>query len=222
MLRRISGSIALIMVTSHAGEVKRKPDEYPARMKIGGVTFAVENLGPSVPTPSGGLFTSDYIAIEVALFADGLGQRAFINHPDFALRINGSKTLLRPDTPGAVAASVKYPDWEQRTRLEAHAGIGDADVVLGRSRSVERFPGDRRPSEQQGTGPMPRIENPLAKKGDQTPVDELVQRSALPEGDSALPVSGCLYFYYKGKLKSIKRLELVYEGRLGEGSVRVP
>src|SRR3974377_101543 len=106
-----------------AGETVRKPEDYPARTRIGNITMAAENLGPSVPTPSGWLLTSDYIVIEVALFAEGRGkQSAAIAHPQFALRINGEKTLLRPDTPGTVAASIKYPDWEERRGLEDDGG----------------------------------------------------------------------------------------------------
>jgi hypothetical protein len=227
MLSRIAfavvSAVALAMaVTCQADETTRKAEEYPARTNLGNLTLAAENLGPAVPTPSGGLFMSDYIAIDVAVFARGAGTRALIRRADFALRINGAKVPIHPDAAGAVAASVKYPDWEQRTQLEGRAGLGDSDVVIGRPRSVERFPGDNRPTRQQGSGPMPRIENPVARKRDETPVEELVERAQLPEGDVSLPVSGCLYFYYKGKLKSIKKLELVYEGPLGEGLVRIP
>ena len=206
----------------HGGEVTRKPEEYPARMKLGGITIAAENLGPSIPTASGGMNTRDYISIEVAIFAEGLGQQTSISHQQFALRINGVKSLLRPDTPGAVAASIKYPDWEQHPRLEGTAGMGNANVILGRPRPVERFPGDHRPAEGTGTGPMPRIENPIGRKGEPQSVDELVQRVALPEGAVGLPASGCLYFPYKKQMKTIKTLELVYEGPLGEGSMRIP
>ncbi len=213
-------SLAAVLRLS-GGDVARKAEDYPARMELGTTTIAAENLGPSVPEPAGGLFTRDYISIEVAFFRPGSGQHTVIAHGDFALRINGARVPLRPEPPGAVAASLKYPDWEQRGQVETRAGVGDADVVLGRPRAVERFPGDHRPAEQQGTGPMPRVNNPLGTK---TPIniDEVVARAALPEGDVGLPAAGCLYFPFRGKLKSIKKLELIYTGPLGEGSVRIP
>jgi hypothetical protein len=210
------------MLILSADETTRKPEEYPARMTVGNVTIAAENLGPGVPTPSGGILARDYITIEVALFEDGLGHRADISQRQFALRINGATTLLRPDTPGAVAASIKYPDWEEHPTLVGTAGAGNGEVIIGRPQAVERFPGDHRPAEQQGGGPMPRVDNPVAKKADPATVDELVTRAALPEGDVALPISGCLYFPYKKKLKTIKKLELVYAGPLGEGTLRIP
>jgi hypothetical protein len=206
-----------------ADEVARKPSDYPVQATIGFVIIAAENLGPSVPTPSGGLFTSDYIAIEVAVYPQQGPKQATITHQEFALRINGAKVPLPPDSAGAVAASIKYPDWEERRRIEATAGVGGADVILGRPRAVERFPGDQRPVEQQGrvNGRVPPVENPVGKKTEDTPIEELVRRAALPEGDSLLPISGCLFFRYKGKLKSIKKLELLYTGSLGEASLRI-
>src|SRR3974390_662135 len=74
-----------------AGEADRKPGDYPVHAKIGKITVAAENLGPSVPTPSGGLFTTDYIVIEVALFGEGRGRTVPVSHRQFALRINGEK-----------------------------------------------------------------------------------------------------------------------------------
>lgn len=227
MVRVIQNSLLIVALVSQtplsAGETTRTADEYPAKMQVGRVTIAAENLGPSVPTPSGGIFTQEYLTIEVAIFGAVKGQRETFNHQQFALRINGSKVPLRPDSPGTVAASLKYPDWERRSRLEASAGAGDGGIILGRPRAVERFPGDRRPAEQRGSGvPLPRVDNPNSRKPETATVDELVQNAALPEGDAALPVTGCLYFAFKGKLKSIKKLELLYEGPLGESSLRFP
>lgn len=209
-------SAVFLAALVHAGETVRKPENYPVRTKVGNLTMAAENLGPSVPTPSGGLFTTDYIVIEVALFGEGRGQTVSVTHRQFALRINGQKSLLRPDTPGAVAASIKYPDWEQQRHLEVTAG----PVIIGRPVPVERFPGDRRPTE--GRVSRPRVENPVERKPDPTSVDELVRDAALFEGEMPLPASGCLYFPYKKKMKTIKKLELVYDGPIGEGSLRLP
>src|SRR5437868_2491482 len=113
----------IVGVLLHAAEPARKPEDYPARIQLGNLTMAVENLGPSIPTPSGGFFTKEYLTIEVALFGTGLGQHVALEHAQFALRINAAGTMLRPDTPGAVAASLKYPDWEQRSQIEARAGV---------------------------------------------------------------------------------------------------
>jgi hypothetical protein len=54
------------------------------------------------------------------------------------------------------------------------------------------------------------------------PVEDVVNHLALPEGDIRPPVSGYLFFPFKDKLKSIKTLDLVYEGPLGAATLRVP
>ena len=43
------------------------------------------------------------------------------------------------------------------------------------------------------------------------PASELVVQMALPEGPYRGPVSGFLYFPYKGKTTSIKSLDLLYQ-----------
>ncbi len=220
MVSRIYWLAFLLTVTLNAGEVARKAEEYPARMKVGSLIIAAENLGPAVPTPSGGLFTEDYISIEVALFAQAPAIIS-LSHSHFSLRVNG-KLILHPDTPGTVAASIKYPDWVQRPRLEGAAGAGDANVIFGRPRPVERFPGDHRPAEQTERGPMPRLDNPVSKKAEPLSIDQTVNNAALQEGEQGLPVSGCLYFPFRKKMKSIKTLELIYDGPSGAGSVRIP
>jgi hypothetical protein len=225
MWRRL-GVFYLIAATgcALAGEPLRKPSDYPVQGQLGAFVIAAENLGPSVPSPSGGIFAPHHIAIEVAIFAPGKQERIVLAHANFGLRINGGKTVLRPDTPGAVAASIKYPDWEQRGRVVGAAGIGDAGVILGRPPAVERFPGEQRPRERQGRvpNPVPKVDSPLGRQPDDTPIEETVSRAALPEGEIAAPYAGCLFFPFKGKMKSIRKLELIYNGPAGELSLLIP
>lgn len=206
-----------------ADDIARKLDDYPAKLVAGPVTFGIENLGPGVPSPSGSIYLDQHIAIEVSAYSNGKAKRVALNSGHFTLRINGAKTLIPADTPGAVAASVKYPDWVSRGRLEGTAGVGDAGVIFGRPRSVERFPGDPRTQQQDGgVNRVPRVESPVGQQAPEMSTDEIIQRAALPEGDVALPASGCLFFPFHGKMKKIKKLELVYDGPLGRGSVLIP
>jgi hypothetical protein len=223
MFRTISLWILLPATLFSGAEPTRKPQEYPAHARVGTIIIAAENLGPSVPAPSGGIYLKDYIAIEVAVFSQSaLRSTTPLSPSHFGLRINGSRSILRPDSPGFVAAALKYSDWERYRGLEARAGIGDAGVVLGRPTPTARFPGDRRPIEGRAPNPVPRVESPVQQQKEETPIDELVQTAALLEGEPVLPTSGVLYFQYKGKLKKIKKLELVYEGPSGEVSLKIP
>src|SRR5207244_3227002 len=117
-----------------------------------------------------------------------------------------------------VAASIKYPDWEARPRLEADGGVGGYDVILGRPAPSERFPGDPRPR-QSRLPPRPRVPDQTSPTGEAKPPDEpiekIVQRLAFPEGVPTQPVSGYIFFPFRGKTKSIRSLELLYQSNDG-------
>jgi hypothetical protein len=96
--------------------------------------------------------------------------------------------------------------------------MGDAGVIVGRPRPVERFPGDPRPGENR----LPRTPKaPTAtdrhgiEQQEPVSVDDVVAATALPAGNFNGPVAGYLYFRYRGKTKSIKSLELVVESKTG-------
>lgn len=223
MFRTLCIWILLSAAVLVAAEPARKPQEYPVHARTGNIIIAAENLGPSVPTPSGGIYVNNYIVIEVAVFGETKAVRtAELSASHFALRINGSRSVLRPDSAGFVAAAIKYSDWERYRGLEGTVGLGDAGVRIGRPTPEARFPGDRRPIEGRAPNPVPPVNSPVETKKDDTPVEELVQRAALPDGEPVLPVSGCLYFQYKGKVSKIKKLELVYEGPSGATSLIIP
>ena len=91
-------------------------------------------------------------------------------------------------------------------------------MILGRPVPVERFPGD--PTARRRL--PPRAPEPEDRSGaEKTPepkAEEVVVETALPEGTQRLPVSGYLYFAYKGKVKSV---ELIYDGPEGHAALRL-
>ncbi len=139
----------------------------------------------------------------------------------FRLRVNNKKQTLYSQTPGMVAASLKYPDWHERRGLEGSAGAGNAGVILGTPSS--RFPGDSRDRRRLPAPPRaPEEENRSGiERAPETKAEDAVVGAALPEGPQRGPVAGCLYFPYDGKLKSLKTLELLYEGPRGTASLRL-
>jgi len=134
-----------------------------------------------------------------------------VSTSQFTLQVNGKKQMLYPQAVEFVAASLKYPDWETRPRLEAGAG----PVIFGRPQPVERFPGDPQ-ARRLPPPPRPPDANPSGQEPQQpVSADEIVRQTALPEGEWRGPVSGYLYFAYKGKTKNIKSLALHYSGPAG-------
>ena len=202
---------------------KDKAEDYPTHATVGAVSIGADYLVHSIPAGNQTFITSDYLVVEVAVFP-GRVEPFEIGNNTFGLRLNQKKAVEYPVAPGFVAASIKYPDWEPRKNMEVDAGMGNAGVILGRPPVVGRFPGDPTPDESR----LPR--NPKAPTpGEQNGVDQqepesadaIIAHSALPSGPTAKPVSGFIYFYYKGKIKSLKSVDLVFESKAGSATLKL-
>ncbi|HVX65812.1 MAG TPA: hypothetical protein VHA11_04375 [Bryobacteraceae bacterium] len=193
---------------------KAAPSGYPAQARAGELSLGAEYLIHSLPAPGGNFFLEKYLVVEVAVYPPA--DRALdLTNGMFTLRVFGKKKQeLRPDSPGMVAYVVEQGDWRRPTGLQAAAG----PVVLGAPERVPRFPGDP-------TAPQPRTQPvpPQAPGGIERPAaataSDAIREAALPEGPAKGPVSGFLFFPYKGKLKSIESAQLVFHGA---GEVVVP
>jgi hypothetical protein len=139
----------------------------------------------------------------------------------FSLRLNGKKTALLPQPAAFVAAALRYTDWEYSRRVELGASRGDSGVILGRPNEQERFPGDG--SGRRRLPNPPRVPNPVDNSGiEREPkptADQVALSTALPEGETRGPVSGHLYFAHKGKTRSIRKVELLYNGPNGTATL---
>jgi len=195
--------------------VKDKPADYPAHAALGTTSIGAEYLVHSIPAGNQTLLTPEYLVFEVAVFPPR-DRAVEISSGNFTLRLNGKKQVMYPVAPGFVAAALKYPDWEVRPNAQVIAGVGDAGVVIGRPPVVGRFPGDPRPG-QSRLPRAPKAPVPDDQRGVQheepESIDQIIARTALPDGSAAKPVSGYLYFAHKGKSKSIKSLELIYQDK---------
>lgn len=194
---------------------KENAAAYPAQAALGNYTLAAEYMVHSIPVPGGNIITEDYLVIEAAFFGPRYSQLS-LSAEQFMLRVNGEKTPRLTQSPGIVAASVKYPEREQRRTLTLGAG----PVIFGQPRNTGRFPGD--PNESR---PVPQVSQPPNPAGVERepppPVDEQIQLAAFRSGERELPTAGELFFPFKGKTKSIKSLELLYDGPAGKITVKL-
>ena len=219
---RAALSLALLSTALLSGQtaVKDKPDDYPVHATAGTTAIGAEYLVHSIPAHSQTFFARDYLVVEVAVFP-ARNQPVEINDNSFTLRLNGKKETISRDTPGTVAASLKYPDWEPHPHAEAQAGAGNGSVILGRPPAVGRFPDDptqSRPAPPRS--PTPDQQAGIDRDEPQTP-GEAVAQYALPGGRIEKPVSGYIYFHFRGKTKSIKSLELVYADKAGPVTLKL-
>ena len=208
--------LALFAVSAASAqyEVPRKANEYPAHAMWPQFEVGAEYLIHSVPAEKGAIYARDYLVIEVAVYPVKAPVTVLSAH--FVLRVNDRKTVLYPESPGFVAAYVKYPNWSQDREVVGTAQVGDGTVMIG-PRSPSRFPGDP----TVGSPPRPEAD-PNAEPRAPVNVEDMIARAALPEGETRVPWKGCLYFAYDGKLKSIHKLELDYDdGHEHKGSLVV-
>jgi hypothetical protein len=211
-----------MLVHAQGTPPKAKASEYPVHADLDReITLSAEYLVHAIPTSSGSQFTTDYLVVEVAFFSPRLTP-VNLSPEHFLLRINGQRVPLMTQSAGIVAASIKYPDWTQKPRVVGTAGVGNADVIFGQPRPVERFPGD--PTARTGpTQPRaPEPENPTGEaKAPRVPIEDQIQRAFLPEGEQVLPVSGVIFFPFRGKTRSLRSLELLYDGPAGNITLKL-
>ena len=173
------------------------PADYQAQVQAGAVTLAAEFKGHSVPTPQGPLSTEDFVVVEMALFGSP-DARMKISADDFSLRINGKKAPLPTRPFGMVLGSLKDPEWEP--------------PEPAKSKSKSSLSAGGSGGQGQSDGPPPPVKIPIEV---QRAMAQRVQKATLPEGDRILPQAGLVYFQYRGGIKGIRSIELVFAGPAG-------
>src|SRR5579872_1645256 len=134
-------SLVLLAGAVFAGtDPKAKPEDYPvqAQSQISGQPVAVgaEFMIHSFSRGEESYVTPDFLVVEVALFPPK-GVAITVDPSQFALRINGKKTPLLPQTPQLVAASLNHPEWRGAPRVQAGGGMGGIGVGMGQPRPTQ-------------------------------------------------------------------------------------
>ena len=177
--------------------------DYQANAAAGTVTIAAEFLGHSVPTAQGTLSTETFVVVEAGIFGQpDAGIKLSLEN--FSLRINGKNDPLPSQPFGLVGKSLKDPDLEppasasSKTKTNVNAGGGGGQV--------------------DSNAPPAPVHIPIEV---QRSMQQRVQKAALPEGDRTLPVAGLLFFQYSGKAKSIRSVDLIYNGPAGKATLEL-
>jgi len=217
---RVFTVLALLCASCLYGETehKDKATDYPIHAMAGKVAIGADYLIHSIPAGDQTFLAKDFLVVEVAVFP-ALAQPVTIAGNTFTLRLNGAKLPLASIPPGFVAASLKYPDWEQHPTAVASGGVGNAGVTIGPP-TVARFPGDPNASHPLPRGPTAEERNGVERSQPDS-ADEVIARTAVLEGQTDHPISGFLYFPYRGKIKSLKSIELIYQSKDGSVTLKL-
>jgi hypothetical protein len=190
---------------------KTAPTDYPVHVQMDTVTLAAEYLVHSLPTTQGTVVANDYLVVEVAFFGP-LYSRLKMSPDNFALRINAKGDPLTTEAPGMVSQSIKFPGAHPHLETTGTVTNGDGTVTVGPRPPPSRFPGDGNDRTHAPT---------LSEVNEENSVQYRVQAASLPEGEHSLPRSGLLYFFYRGKTKNIRTLELFYNGPMGKSTLKL-
>jgi hypothetical protein len=206
----LAAVVAAACCAQSVEEPRAKPADYPAHTELKTLSLGAEFMVHTFSGNGKTFFVEDYLVVEVAVYPAS-GSRPMVAHSHFTLKINGKRSIA-PQPPPFVAASLKYPDWERKPTLTTEAGVGDAGVILGRRRPEPRFPGDNRPARERLPNPprAPGDGNRAGIEKEEVRAEEVCVEQALPEGVASGPLRGFLYFPHKGKVKDIKKLDLLY------------
>jgi len=181
------------------------PADYQAKAVAGTVTIAADFVGHSVPTDQNPLTTEDYVVAEVAFFGPD-GARLTLAASEFSIRINAKKSATPSQPYGFVLKTLKDPEWVPPAPPEGSGPKSKGGLSSGGGGGGGAA-GDPKPAEPKMPFPLKRL------------MEQKAQKSALPEGDRALPQGGLVFFPYRGKATGIKQLELIYEGPAGKATL---
>ena len=172
--------------------------------------MAAEFIGHTFATPDQiNYLTEDYVAVETALFGPP-GTRLNISNDNFSIRINVKKKKeqsLPCEPVGAIFHSLKDPEWE-----------AEQDVEAKKEKKESGGNGISTGGQQQQSEPKAPVKMPLELR---RAMEQRVAKTALAEGERALPKAGLLFFPYHGKTQNIHSIELVYAGPAGEAVLQL-
>ena len=181
--------------------VRAAAADYQNQEQVGKITLAADFVGHAVPTMQGPLSSEDYVAVEVA-FIGAPDTKVKISFEDFSVRINGKKSAIASQQYGMVMKSLSDLEWIAPVVEEGKSKGGISTGGGGGGGG-----GDPKPS-------PPKMPFPLRRA-----MEQRAQKSALPEGERALPLAGLVFFPYRGKDQSIQIVELMYAGAAGKATL---
>ena len=203
-MRIICLSLAACAAFAQGTDPKPKPEDYPVHAQISvlgqPVTLGAEFDVHSFSRGEEMYVAPEFLVVEVAFYPPK-GTRIDVSPPQFTLRVNGRKQPLLAQPPGLVASALSHPEWQNRPRVMAGGGMGGIGIGTPAQGPQQRNPPQApRDDPSDGLAQKPRVS-----------ASDLALQTALPQGEFKAPVSGYIYFDYRGKISSIKSLVLYYQ-----------
>lgn len=189
---------ACIVGAQDATANRQQATDYPVSASAERVDIGAEFLVHAIPSQGGYYFAKNFLVVDVGMFPRAL-HALKVSAGQFTLRLNGREPALTAQSPGMVAASLKYPDWGMPNGVSVSGDLG------GIGMSTDRRPAGRFPGDPNAPAPSP---------NDESGPDYQFSLIALPDAFSAQPVRGCVFFESAIKPKKIRPWNLIGPGLL--------
>jgi hypothetical protein len=233
--------VALLLAQTPGIPVRSAPTDYATRNVLDGITVAATMVPPDQLRK---LFSKDlahegYIVVEVAVYP-AAGTQLDITPDEFTLKVGTAGAILPSQTPAAIAAGDKKsmqskstpPELPGNVHVYNSSTIGyesrgtgpngrTGGVYTGNSTTVAignppggGYPPAGAPGSQQ---PLPR-----GAKPDWTALKHELEAKELPEGRTAAPVAGYLYFLKPSTKEKRPDYELAWYRTAGQIRLSIP
>ena len=200
--------LAAALAYAQGTKPKPAPADYEVHLSDGPLDIGAEYMVHSFSNGEDMFIAEQFLVVEVALYPLMKDDQVNVDYKKFGLRLN-SRTLLAPVPPAQVADALRGTPWfrqDQQPGLNGSVGAGPIDYPVG---GGSPYPPQRRaPNPPRAPDPDP----PGGIERTRVSAEEVLRQTALPPGPHKGPVSGFVYFYYKGKPSSLKTVELDYDG----------
>ncbi|MBZ5609231.1 MAG: hypothetical protein LAP38_13290 [Acidobacteriia bacterium] len=191
--------LAILLALSLALAAQRpttrpKASDYPAHYRLSSMEIGAEFLPDGMPGGKSEFAGREYLVVEVAVFPI-LRTGVQVSKSQFTLHVNGSSVALRALSPGTATVAAVQPE------SSPHGG----SVALGGPPLKSSSSSESRDSQSK----MPR--SPISLDPSETSGHQPGSAAGL-EGTVTRPAAGYLLFRFDGDARSIRSLDLEYDG----------
>jgi len=210
----IVGCLASVAFAVPKGTVPRSSaSRYPAHTQGDGISIGARLLSPEEARKT---FVSDVnrccVVIEFAIYPEK-DKPLTVSLDSFTLRLTGSETAAKPSSAKVVSATVQKKAQGQRdVSVSPTVGVG-----YGSGRVYDPATGTQRgggvyTAAGVGVGIGSRGNEPGSSEKDRAVMETELSEKGLPEGATAAPVAGFLYFPISRTKKATYQLEYMLNG----------
>jgi hypothetical protein len=210
----IVGCLASLAFAAPKGTVPRSSaSRYPVHTQSDGISIAARLLPPAEAHKT---FVSDVnrccVVLEFAIYPEK-DKPLTVSLDSFTLRLTGSETAAKPSSAKVVSAMLQKKAQEQRdVSVSPTVGVGYGSGSVYDPATGTQRGGGVYTTAGVGVGIGSQGSEPASSEKDRAVMETELSEKGLPEGATAAPVAGYLYFPISRTKKATYQLEYMLNG----------